>query len=261
MNSARDPIAVLQSEFLKRTRKNARYSVRSFAQSLGLSPATVSLLLRRKHHVTLPILNQLAERLQLSPATYESLKLFLDRKNRLTSRRKELNGTVEAKTSSMTQEIFEVVSDWRSLAVFSLLELEDACDEPKWIAERLGLKTADVAALMDRLMSLQMLQRQNGRLKQAIPYIRLDDRSSTVASRKIQRQFLTKAIESITEVQPEWRDLTTMTFTMRKEDVAYAMERITRFRRQLTEELESVQGTDEVYNLSIQLYLLTKEKE
>jgi uncharacterized protein (TIGR02147 family) len=261
MNSARDPIAVLQSEFLKRTRKNARYSVRSFAQSLGLSPATVSLLLRRKHHVTLPILNQLAEKLQFSPATYESLKLFLERQSHLTSRRKEVKGRRELQASSISQEIFEVVSDWRSLALFSLLELEDACEDPKWIAERLGLKATDVSALIDRLLSLSMLKREDGRLKQAIPSIRLDDRSSTVASRKIQRQFLTKAIEAISDVQPEWRDLTTMTFTMRKEDVAYAMERITRFRRQLTEELESVQGTDEVYNLSIQLYPLTTEKK
>ena len=44
--------AILQEEFARRTRSNPRYSLRAFAQSVGIEHSTISQLLRGKRSLT-----------------------------------------------------------------------------------------------------------------------------------------------------------------------------------------------------------------
>lgn len=56
----------LNSEFLERKRKNSRYSIRSYARSLGVDNGYLSKLLRGKTLISLDLADSIAKKLNLS---------------------------------------------------------------------------------------------------------------------------------------------------------------------------------------------------
>ncbi len=76
----------LQQEFLRRNRKNEKYSLRAFAQHLGMNHATLSGILSGKRAITEPTFRKLAPALNLSP---HEMAHFLD-SNPKTERKKFL---------------------------------------------------------------------------------------------------------------------------------------------------------------------------
>ncbi|HJQ38374.1 MAG TPA: helix-turn-helix domain-containing protein [Thermoanaerobaculia bacterium] len=65
--------ALLRNEFERRRRSNPRYSLRSFARTLGIDHSTLSQLLRGKRRVTPAVVRALGARLSLAPAHLDEL--------------------------------------------------------------------------------------------------------------------------------------------------------------------------------------------
>jgi uncharacterized protein (TIGR02147 family) len=81
---------------------------------------------------------------------------------------------------------------------------------------------------------------------------------TSVALKKLQTQFLNKAIEAVDSVAIEKRDHTGMTLSVAMEDMSAIKKRIKEFRRELMTFIERKKKRDEVYQLSIAFFPLTK---
>jgi len=219
------------------------------------------MMMSRKRPPSEELVERLTASLDLSSETVALMNAFLKtRGGRQSIVKSGSHKSVNKSPSDDTQDLFAVLSEWHCLALLSLLDFPDANLTPEWVAKKLGIPLLQARFSIERLKRTGMIVEVEGRWRQARPHIRLDDRTSTIASRRLQRQFLSKAIASLQEVPPPERDITTNTFSMNTEDIEWAVEQTNEFRRELSRRLEQRSKPNSVYNISIQLYPLTKEK-
>jgi uncharacterized protein (TIGR02147 family) len=255
----KNPRLLLQAELTRRISRNPRYSMRRFAQALGISHTVLSLVLSGKRPLSKKAASQVSDVLGLNPMQREKL---------IKHRKKVPHGTAELATDSSIEasdyrqislDTFTVVSDWYHFAILSLLELPTAKLEPKWISSKLGISEIEAKLAVERLLRLDLIRKNpKGEWKQAGHPIRIGNEHSTSATRKFHAQLLAKALESLEHDPFETRDFTSMTLIMDSSELPYAREKIRDFRRKLTQELEARGKPDRVYNLNVQIFPLSK---
>jgi uncharacterized protein (TIGR02147 family) len=245
---------LLQEELGRRIAKNPKYSLRAFARTLGLSPATLSLILSNKTPLTESSLGKISSVLALSPSQTQHLR------HQIVTRKLKIEEPIQdSDFKYVTLDIFKALSEWYYYAILSLFDLKDSSTDPKWISKKLGISVFEAREAIERLQRLGLISKVKGQWKQVSKPLRIDDVSSTSASRRFQRQLLSMALESL-EIDPvEIRDVTSMTLSMNKKDMSYAIDKIAEFRRKLTRDLEQRSEPNSVYNLTIQLFPVTKE--
>jgi transcriptional regulator with XRE-family HTH domain len=244
--SAEDLLRFTLSE---RCAKNPQYSIRAFAKSSGISHTVLSLVLSGKRKLSKAATQKLADYLELNSK---------ERVNLLKSHK----GFNDSDFQDLSLDTFEVISDWYHYAILSLLELPEAKFEAKWIASKLGLKILSAKLAMERLQKVGLVvESLPGVWKQSGRPIKIDNKTSTSATKKFHKQLLTRASESIDKDPVEVRDFSSITFILDPSQMEYAKNRLREFRRQLMNELEAMGQPSAVYNMTIQLYPVTQTKE
>ncbi len=246
-----DARSLLRLELQKRLATRPRYSLRAFAKALKVSPATLSLILSGKLEVSDYVKNKTIDALNL---TEKQIQFLLNSPKASKVQKKDRSHVQE-----MTWDIFSVLSEWYHFAILSLLELKDSTLDPDWITKKLGIPKIEATAAVARLKRLGLVTEVNGRWTQSQGHLRVPPTLSTSASKKFQRQLLMKAIDSLDTDPADVRDITSMTFAMDPKLITHASNQITEFRRSLTSNLEAKSQPTSVYNLTIQLYPVTKE--
>src|SRR4051794_28890210 len=102
----------LQAELVKRCRANPRYSLRSFARSLRVSPSALSAMLNGKRPVTATMKRRFAQALGLSP---EEIARF-----EINSQHSALREEYK-KFQQLTLDSYAVIADWYHYAILELL--------------------------------------------------------------------------------------------------------------------------------------------
>ncbi len=243
-----DPVKLLARELENRVAKNPKYSLRAFARSLDMSPATLSLILSRKQEVTESSLQKIMATLELSPKQLFALK-------------RSVLGQEETDYPSIPErqdDVYRVASSWYHMAILNLIELSGFNDNPKWIAKRLNISECVANVAFNRLKDMNLIEKKNDKWVQTDAPYRLPPEFTTSASRKLQKEFIQKALEALENSLPKQRNITSMTYAMNSENFELACEMITEFRRSFTHKLEQLSNPDEVYNLTIQLIPFTK---
>ena len=168
----------------------------------------------------------------------------------------------EPQLKQLTLDSFAVISDWYHFAILELVNLKHFKPEAKWIAKVLGITPSEVNIAVERLVRLELLKTEKKRwCATSSGNSTIGTELTTIALRKVQKQFLEKALTALESVEPELRDQTGVTFPIAVRDLPQMKEEIKKFRRQLIKQFEKPEGGDEVYQLSCSLYPLTKTQE
>ena len=183
-----DPRVLIENELAQRIKRNARYSMRSFAKTIGISHSLLSLVLSGKRRVSKKTLRRIEEKLGLSPEPAETPA--------------ETN-----EGQQLSLDAFSLLADWYHYAILSLLELPEARLDSHWIAKRLGITPLEARLAVSRLKRMQLIAKIDGRWKQSSRPLKVENRQSTSATRKHHRQILEKAQESLENDPFEKRDL------------------------------------------------------
>jgi uncharacterized protein (TIGR02147 family) len=241
-------VEMIRLEFSRRLQKNPSYSQRAFAKFLGVSHTLLSLVLNGHRPPSDALLATIAERLEFGP---KKAQMFLGQEVAKGSEA----GSVAGETLKLSLDQFALVSEWQHFAILSLLEVPDSDFDAKFIAARLGISVMLAKISMDRLTTSGLVAKgRNGKWRQSTKPIVVENKLSTVSTKRFQRQLLAKAAESLTTDPIEKRDLSSTTFAMNPKHVGYALKRIREFRRALTNELEAFGEPEEVYNLTVQIF-------
>jgi uncharacterized protein (TIGR02147 family) len=241
-------VDLLKAEFSRRCRANPKYSLRAFAKAMGISHTLISLIFAGKRSITAKTAMQLSDRLGWSPAQRKRLEGH--------DLKMTLNG--DSGFSTMDLDQFEVIADWHHYAILSLLEVPRSKFDAKWIANRLGINPLEAQYAMERLQRLGLVAFSRGRWRQTGKSIKVENNISTPATRRFHRQLLERAIQSLENDPISTRDFSSITFAMDASQVQYALERIRRFRRDLCKELEERAEPNEVYQLMVQIFPLSR---
>lgn len=147
-----DFVSLLQERFDAARRRNARFSLRSYARKLGLDHSTLSQILRGKRRLTCRIAESVGKRLGLSA---EAMQLYIEIvRNRPFSKRAP--GSV--KSLQFNLDTFQLLSVWYHRALLELTHIQEFRPDSRWIAKALGISAADVNIALQRVLRLKLLE-------------------------------------------------------------------------------------------------------
>ncbi|RYZ77547.1 MAG: TIGR02147 family protein [Proteobacteria bacterium] len=230
-----DLVAEIQRELAQRCAKNPSYSLRSFAKTLGTSPALLSLVLNRRRPISMKFQKKLADVLGI---TAEASKLpSLD--------------TISLRDLEMSQSPL-------SYAVLSLIETFDFKSDVNWIAKRLNVSVHEVKSVLSSMEDSGLIETSTKVWKALTAPVRISNKLSSAFTRRFQAELIAKALKSLEDDSIQVRDHSSITFAVNIDDLPEIKKEIRKFRLALSEKYESKKKLTEVYNLTVQLTPVTK---
>lgn len=253
--SSNDFRLVLQDEFLRRCRRNPRYSVRAFARALGTDSSALSKILTGRRNLTASMHRHLGRGLGYSPVEVVRFGSYQERLARKRSLKKPT-----PIFRPMDQEVFEVIAGWYHHAILELAQTRAFRSDPKWIAQRLGISAGETHIAIERLIKVGLLRKKAGQLLVVHTHNSTVDKTFTTATAmRLQKQVLEMSAVALEEIPYEKRIHTSTTMAIDSQRMEEARLLIKRFRRQLNS-LMSQGECDEVYQLGVSFFPLTQSR-
>lgn len=238
----------LQGELDRRIKKNAKYSLRSFARFIGISHTSLSCVLRGQRPISPKTITKVAIALGVDP--------------------KNLNVTESHSTSvsqsleKVTVDNYHLIADWYHDAILELVLIKDFKEDPNWIATKLGINRTEAKVALERLFEMNLIERtEDGFKLSSHSTTNVHQPQTTGARKKNQLQILDLSKEAIQNTSFNLRDHSSITMAINSKDIPIAKEMIKNFRRQLMDTLQSNSELDQVYQLHIGFFPLTKVSE
>lgn len=242
---------IITTEFQRRQERNPRYSLRSFASFLGMSPAHLSQVISGKRSLSFKSAESIASRLSLEP-----------------TQRQRLLGTMSPVQKRLTdshsfrrlrEQEFAAIANWQDYAVLGLANLSSNKADARWISEKLGITVSQARTTLNRLAELGIIKVEAGTFFQTGKPLATTQDVKSAAIRQFHRGLLQKAADTLDTVEVDRRDFSAITMAINPEKLSMAKKRIQEFRRELCRELETGSQKD-VYTLAVQLFPLTVKK-
>lgn len=238
----------MRSELLLRTKKNPRYSMRSFSRYIGVDQSALVQIMNGKRPLTDKMCLRVAPKLSLSSfETKELMGVTFE------------EGEDTSHYASIKQETFDLISNWYHYAILELTYIKGFKFSEKSVARVLGITIFEARSAIGRLQKLGFLKVTRGGkwIDSLGDSYDQGNFASEEANKQLQEQILSKAITALYEVDYDKRVQSSMTAAISKEKIPYAKKKIVKFIRDLTKELHG-SNRDEVYHLSVSLYPVSK---
>lgn len=256
---------ILLEHLSRRQEEDPSFGIRAYSRELGISASQLSEVLRGIHGISPARAQDIASRLNLNE---RQQRLFCDLVVAETGRskvtrqaaKKRLQGAAaEIKKHIFDEDSFRLIADWYHLAILALAETKSFSSNIEAIAKRLDISVHQAEMAVQRLLRVGMLKQNGKDLELHAAQSMTSDGVPSEAIRLFQSQILQKARTSITKQTLEERQISSMVFAVRKNDLPAARERLKEFRREFMREFERVDATaDEVYCLNIALFGMSK---
>jgi len=136
----------LQRELAARCARNPRYSLRAFANFLGVDHATLSQILRGKRAVTAATVKRLGARIALTETEIERYTAIASNRDDTTTEYRDL-----------AEDAARVFSDWHAFAILQLMRLGDFRPDVGWIERMLGISADEIQIALQHLIRLGFL--------------------------------------------------------------------------------------------------------
>jgi uncharacterized protein (TIGR02147 family) len=249
----------LHDQLMEIQRKNPRYSMRSYAKKVGVHIGALSSIINGKRNVSRKLAERIVRRMLLDPQRRsEILRLFPDKQAQ--------RGESGAEREPLPQRYlvlranqFKIAAEWEHFAVMSLVRCADAQSGAAWIASRLGITELRAQQVVDRLLELGILVRdESGKLTRSDVDYRTTDDVADIAGKRHHEETLELAKESMHRDPIHQRDLTTTTMAFDREDLGAAKELIRKFHDDIADLAARGKRRAEVYRLAVQLFPMTK---
>ncbi len=264
------PSDFLRALFLDRKERNLLYSTRAFARDLGMSQALVSLVMNGKRPLTIKHATQISVLLGFSKDRAESfiestlLALPSNAKIAKRLRQAKLKGVTHTPAyKNYELERFKAISQWYHLAILDLTTTKNFRSEMDWIARRLGISALEARDAVTRLLDMGLLEQKAGKFSKSSKQIYFATKRSETAVRSFHQQMIGKALEQLQKTDDasfDARHISSMTMAIPKSSLPLAKERIQKFQQELAA-LLCTGECDEVYQLNVQMFPLTKQDE
>lgn len=244
-------VELLNSVLSQRKKKNPKYSLRAFARALGVSPATLSLILGGKREVSTKHAIQILDRLRVT-----------DPELHLRLMKSTLAPSAPAKKQTPITEIdlerFAAVRNWEHFAILAALDVDPKLTESR-LGEIFDLKPTTVREALARLVKSMMLEKTTSGWKSVEPNQKTRPAPTPNADlRECHRQHIAKALESLAGDPLETRHISGTTMTLNPDKMSLVAEAIMDFHRKISELADDGDATS-VYRLNMQFFPLSKE--
>lgn len=264
---------LLKEAWESKRKKNPAYSLRAFSRDIGLSVSKLSLVLRGEARLGVDHAFQIAPRLGLDEETQEAFRLSAvievtrnpDLQAEYVNRLASLQGQSESVQLSL--DIFRAIADWYHIPLLLLLSQSREDQSSRALAKRLGITTTEVDCAIDRLMRLNLIERDEevGRYRRSTQFNQIYSPRRNEALRRFHREMGEKALTAVSERETHERVVGSETFTLRPEHLKEIEARIMNFKKeisQLVDQLSDLPSNEdhEIYHLQIICFPITERK-
>ena len=244
-------LAFLKKEFNKRKKRNASYSLRSFARDLEISPGHLSLLFNGKRELKSRQALKIAKTLGLSKSGVKAL-LF-----DVASEATVVNGARQDEERVLRDDELALISSWHYYALLSLAKLKDSQYSAAWISQRLGISGHDAEIALNRLSRMGLIAKKGSELIRLEKPLRTSKDIPSKVRRDFHRQWMALADKKLELVPMTLREMCSVTMVADPENLTKVKDLIAEFKDQVCYEME--QGNpSEVFTLSLQLFPVTQ---
>lgn len=247
----------IYAEFLKRKRRNQRYSLRTFSEDVGVSASMLSLVFRGKKKFSIETALAVCERLNFRPQTREEVIRHLRslQNSSTTSVDRLAHSSPDDSELEINVRAFQALSQWHHSAVCEALELKGLKGNINKISAKLELPPSVVRSALENLRALGLVKKRNGVWTRSTPAkIKVPDEASA-AIREFHKGMLNQAWTSLERTPQKQRDISGITMASSPDKLKEAKLRIAEFREELRQILKSENPTC-VYHLAVQLFPL-----
>lgn len=220
-----------------------KMSLRKLASKAQVSLGKISEIINGKRPLTPYYINKISHALKLSLRDTQHAPA-----NQKTAHRPDRR---------LTDDELHFIEEWFHLAILNLIKTKDSTNDPKWIAQRLGIQKQEAEKAVLRLKKLGLIEEVEDKFVRRNSFLStsIDIPSSTI--RKMHEQNMNKSIEALNNVPVEYRDVSHITMAISPENLGQAKKEIQKFRKKMALLLEDGEAS-EVYLMGIQLIPLSK---
>ncbi|MCB0411745.1 MAG: TIGR02147 family protein [Bdellovibrionales bacterium] len=251
---------------------NPNYSHRVFARQAGLSsPSHLLMIIKGSRNLSLKTIPKFAEGLKLNAKQKKYFELLvhynqtddLPMKAKFFSEIMNLKGSLKA-LHDLEKEKFEFLSKWYMVAIYVLIDLKDFRADPAWIAKRLSnhitpAQADDAIKHLEKLGLIEPDPHHGFRQLQGAVTVADDTRSMAVFN--YHESMIRLASESLRKSRQEEREMNGVTIAVPLNRLPEIKEKIRAFRKEINRLASSYENADEVYQLNVQFFPLTKSEK
>jgi uncharacterized protein (TIGR02147 family) len=246
---------ILKIEYESRKARNRYYSLRAFANSIGIGSGALSEILNGKRNLGTAKARDIIEKLNLD----ENEKgIFLD--SVATHKKKQSEG-VEHESHHLNMEIFEIVSSPLCMSLLALADVKGFRLDVEWISRKLGASQKEVAHALKLMRTVGLLEVINGYEQICKDFVFSPDGIPSSAIRNYHHQMLDKAHDALDEVPVTRRDFKGLTLAIDPKDLDKIKKEILSFQKRIVKKYQVSEDLKEVYHLQMTLFPLSYEDE
>lgn len=255
---------ILRYELQERLKANPRYSMRSFARSLNIHAAELSLVLRGERSLSYKSSQKVIKNLNLSPGQQKYfIELLQFEKNGLNLL--EADPTpIEKNQNKLSPERFQKISKWYHFAILNLMTSQDFIWSPAHIAKRLSISQVEAGFAMQDLCAAGLVKIETSsksrtkNMSAKVVVVKTEIPSSVI--KNYHKEILEKAQMALHEIPMEFREYQSIGLNCNLSDLPKIKKAIDQFTEELIEKCHRHRG-EEVYQLQISLFPLTALKK
>lgn len=241
------------------TERNPRFSLRALAKRLNVSPSHLSRVLRGRKQFSYEMTTRLVRELDLSAE--QSARVLREFETSRKSQGMSMNfaSRDQREKQILDLESFRLIADWYHFPLLELIRIKGFQANEKWMARRLSLPHPVMTAALRRLERLGFIERAKGTISlKENKLFKTPDDIHSVAIRRHHEQMLQKANEALESQSTEVREFQGLNLIFDPSDTEMAKKIIRNFVRDFNKAFSKESG-EEVYQLNVQFFALTKE--
>jgi uncharacterized protein (TIGR02147 family) len=252
-------------EFKKKT--VPAFSLRFFAEKAGLSShAHLKLTIDGKRNITKNTVVKLIHGLGLDgqrAAYFESLVFFNQAQTDADKQvyyAQLLKASPRSKLHKMDSAQLRIFREWHHSAILEMVALKDFRPVPDWISKRLGglVTPAQVVESLKLLVELGLLVKTANGYRQRDPLITTDDEVQDLMVKMYHQQMFKLSADMLSALPAAQRDVSALTFSIKREDFPNLKKHLQLMRKELLDFSAKAGEAEEVVQINIQLYPLTR---
>jgi uncharacterized protein (TIGR02147 family) len=252
---------ILKQALAKRCERNPRYSLRAFARDLDVSPSYLCEIMKGKHKLTRQVARTIATRLLLDASTRSRFDSLVGLANATDSNERERYRrklAVLDTTSSIDQDKFEVIGNWRDLVALQAMILKDHVASVPWLAERLGQSIHWAEDCVRRFKQLRLIKEQNSKWVPTFNNLSCESSIPSKVIRRFHKGLLRKVIQAVDfDINTKRSDA--LILAVKKDQLPAAYERLKSFVQEFDQEFGVQDGADMVYAVSLHFFPLVPD--
>jgi uncharacterized protein (TIGR02147 family) len=252
-----------------RKERRAGFSYRAFSVGTGVqSPNYLKLIIDGQRNLTRPHARRVAKYCQLKAAEAQYFLALVEwnQAKRSAAREKAWKKVLEARQLSEHTRIptskLSVLTRWQAVAILEMLRLKDFRADAAWIRAQFHtpISESEITSALDALLTAQLIEKDGETLRLTNRNLVTDDDIPAPCIRAYHRNVIEAGIDTLENTDVAEREFISTTLAIRESDIPRLKENLREFRDKLLANLGDIEAAEQVYQVNIQLFPITKRR-